>query len=54
MVPISTAVAATGNKALIPGKAVLSSKLIDAIAIPIIPSHGKYRLRKYFSGKILT
>ena len=39
--PINTAVERTGSKALKPGKAVVSSKFRDAIAIPMAPSHGK-------------
>ena len=38
--PINATVAATGSRALIPGNAVLSLKVKDAIAIPIAPNHG--------------
>ena len=50
MEPINKAVATTGKTALMPGKAVFSSKLNVAIPIPITPSHGIKRFRHKFSG----
>jgi hypothetical protein len=38
---MSIAVEATGSMALMPGKAVVSSKFKDATAIPMNPIHGK-------------
>ena len=50
MEPIKSAVANTGKTALIPGKAVFSSKLKVAIAIPITPNHGVNRFLHTYSG----
>jgi hypothetical protein len=38
--PINATVAATGNKALIPGKAVLSLKFTEEMTIAIAPNQG--------------
>jgi len=48
---ISRAVPITGRRALIPGKAVLSLKLKEAISSAERPSHGKSRCLKIFVGR---
>ena len=50
MEPISATVDITGSRALIPGKAVFSSNLKQAIPIPITPNHGIYLFFQKVSG----
>ena len=50
MEPMRATVETTGNNALIPGKAVFSLNLKQAIPIPITPNHGTYLFFQNDSG----